>query len=200
MQLTSTSNLCLLTLTCIATALCLSGTAVAQGIEGGRSGTSTADNPFLRGHDEPSKSKAPKTIVKVSDKDENFVSKAIAGGEEEVENGKMALSRAQSAEVKTLASRMVQDHTKANGELLALAKKKGIGVTTGTIKAQQINANGFDKNYLRMLEQGHKMVIAEFEKEAKNGGDPDLKAWAAKTLPTLREHLAMVRNGLKQVK
>src|ERR1051325_3579900 len=200
MQSKSTSNMRVLTLTFISIALCVSGTALAQGIEGGRSGTSTADNPFLRGHDEASKSKAAKTIVKVSDKDANFVSRAMAGGEEEVENGKMALSRAQSAEVKTVASRMVQDHTKANGELLALAKKKGIAVTTGTIKAQQLNANGFDKAYLKMLEQGHKMIIAEFEREAKNGGDPDLKAWATKTLPTLREHLAMVRNGLKQVK
>ena len=200
MQFTSTFNLRLLTLTCF-TALCLSGTALAQGIEGGRSGTSTADNPRLRGHDEQQASKpVPKTIVKVSDKDANFVSTAMAGGEEEVENGKMALKRSQSADVKKVASQMVQDHTKANGELLALAKKKGIGVTTGTIRAQNMSANGFDKTYLRTLEQGHKKTIAAFEKEAKSGGDPDLKAWAAKTLPTLKSHLAMVQDGLKQVK
>ena len=198
MRFTSTSNLRLLTLAYISTALCLSGTASAQGIEGGRSGTSTADNPHLRSHDESTKSKAKN--VKVSDKDAQFVSKAMTAGEREIENGKMALKRAQSAEVKQVASRMVSDHTKANNELLALAKKKGVGVTTGTTRAQNLSEKGFDKHYLDMLEQDHKAAIAEFEKQAKSGDDADLKAWAAKTLPTLRAHLAMVRDALKQVK
>ena len=198
MRFTSTSNLRLLTLACISSALWLSGTASAQGIDGGRSGTTTADSPFLRSHDQPSKTKSK--IVKVSAKDAQFVSRAISGGEQEVENGKMAMKRGQSAEVKKVASRMVQDHTKANGELVALAKKKGLDVITGTTRAQNLGAKGFDKTYLGMLEQDHKAVIAEFEKEAKNGDDADLKAWAAKTLPTLRGHLAMVQDALKQLK
>jgi putative membrane protein len=35
----------------------------------------------------------------------------------------------------------------------------------------------------------HSKVIAAFEKEIASGCDPDVKAWAGKTLPTLREHL-----------
>ena len=195
MNFTSLSILRLGIVVIASTTLWLGGTASAQ-----RQTTSTADSPFLRSHDEPAKAKAKAKVVHASDKDAHFVSEAVAGGEQEVENGKMALNRAQSAEVKKVASRMVSDHTKANGELLAVAKKKGLDVTTGTIKAQKLGAKGFDKTYLEMVEQEHKAAIAEFEKEAKNGDDADLKAWAAKTLPTLRAHLAMVEDGLKQVK
>ncbi len=198
MQLTSTFKLRLLSLACVSTALALSGTASGQGIEGGRTGTSTADNPFLRQHDEPGKTQ--KKIVKISDKDVTFIQRAATGDEQEIENGKMAIKKAQSAAVKKVASRMVQDHTRMNNELLALAKKKGVGVTTGTIKAQNIGTAGFDKAYIDMIERDHKAEVAQFEKEAKSGGDADIKAWAAKTLPTERTHLAMIKETSNQVK
>jgi len=40
----------------------------------------------------------------------------------------------------------------------------------------------------------HKQTIALFRRESRSGNDPDLKAYAAKTLPTLEEHLKMVRS------
>jgi putative membrane protein len=46
----------------------------------------------------------------------------------------------------------------------------------------------------------HKNDIAEFQKEARSGDDRDVKAWAAKTLPMLQEHLAMVQNAERKVK
>ena len=44
--------------------------------------------------------------------------------------------------------------------------------------------------------------IAEFEKEANDSGtkeDSDVKAFAKKTLPTLKEHLQMVEDALAKV-
>jgi putative membrane protein len=46
----------------------------------------------------------------------------------------------------------------------------------------------------------HKDDISEFQKEANHGGDPDLKAFAQKTLPTLQEHLRLAQEGLAAVK
>jgi putative membrane protein len=59
----------------------------------------------------------------MSQKDVNFIQKAGGGGAQEVENGKMAQRQAKSAEVKSIAARMVADHTRANNELTALAKQ-----------------------------------------------------------------------------
>ena len=123
---------------------------------------------------------------------------AAAGNEYEVEDGKMAAKQGQGAEVKKIAARMVSDHTKALNELVALAKKKGIGIKTGTVKARNLGTKDFDIQYLRLLERDHKNDIAEFEKAAKGGDDSDLKSWAAKTLPIMKSHLAMVRAAMKK--
>ena len=46
----------------------------------------------------------------------------------------------------------------------------------------------------------HKEDVAEFQKQAKSGGDADLKGFASKTLPTLQEHLTMAESTDKAVK
>ena len=95
---------------------------------------------------------------------------------------------------------MVADHTKANKELTDLANRKGVKFDTRGVRAQNIGTADFDRTYLKLLEVDHKKDIAEFQKEAKSGDDRDLKAWAAKTLPMLQEHLAMVEDAMRKVK
>ena len=95
---------------------------------------------------------------------------------------------------------MVADHSKATNEVVDLAKKKGVGISTDGIKAQQIGAANFDKQYLDLLEQDHQQEVNLFEKEAKSGDDADIKNWAAKTLPMLRQHLAMSKDASSKVK
>jgi putative membrane protein len=41
----------------------------------------------------------------------------------------------------------------------------------------------------------HEKDVAEFEKASTSAQDSDVKAWAAKTLPTLREHLEQARRA-----
>lgn len=168
--------------------LCFVGTASAV------DQTSTADNPHLR--PQPASATANKTAL--SAKDKNFIQAAATGNEYEVENGKMAVKQAKGADVKRIASRMVSDHTKMLNELIALAKQKGIGITTGTIKAQNLGTKDFDAQYLRLLDRDHKHDIGEFEKEARSGEDSDLKNWAKKTIPKMKEHLAMVQAAMKK--
>jgi putative membrane protein len=52
---------------------------------------------------------------------------------------------------------------------------------------------------MSMMVKDHMQDIQEFQNEANNGQDPDVKALAAKALPTLREHLRMAENAEKQV-
>jgi len=58
--------------------------------------------------------------------DRAFVMEAGPGGLAEVELGRLAAQKGQSADVKKFGQRMVTDHTKANAELKKLAASKGI--------------------------------------------------------------------------
>jgi putative membrane protein len=157
--------------------------------------TSIGTNPHLRAQSAPT---PPSGNVKMSQKDVSFIQKAAGRGQQEVENGKMAETKGQSAEVKRIGARVAAEHTKANTELTALAKRKGVVFDTRGVKAQDLGTADFDRQYLALLEATHKDSIADFEREAKNGDDRDLKAWASKTLPTLKEHLAMVKSAMKK--
>jgi len=161
--------------------------------------TAIGSNPHIRAKSAPTPPSGTVT-VKLSQKDVSFIQKAAGGGQQEVENGKMAEKQGKSADVKRIGARMVADHTKANKELTGLANRKGVTFDTRGVRAQNIGAADFDRQYLKLLEMDHKNDIAEFQREAKSGDDRDVKAWAAKTLPTLQEHLAMVEAATRKVK
>lgn len=143
------------------------------------------------------------------DADKTFVLDAASGGMMEVELGKMAATNASSAKVKEFGKMMVTDHTKANTELKAVAGKKNITVPAAPAEKQQMHIDDlkakkgadFDKAYVDMMVDDHKEDISKFEDESKNGKDPDVKAFASKTLPVLNkhlEHIKMVQDGMKK--
>ena len=45
----------------------------------------------------------------------------------------------------------------------------------------------------------HQHDVMAFKREASSGKDADLKAWAARTLPTLEEHLKMAKDAAMKV-
>jgi len=119
---------------------------------------------------------------------------AAKGGMMEVHMGQMGQDKGTSSGVKAFAKQLVDDHTKANDELMNLAKQKGITLPPDNPSAMPKGLNGktgddFDREFAKMAVDDHQKDIAAFEKEANSGTDPDIKAWASKTLPTLRQHL-----------
>ena len=140
--------------------------------------------------------------------DRKFVEEAAGGGMAEVKLSQLALEKSTNPAVKELAQNMVTEHSKANDELKALATTKSVPVTAELPKAAQKKYDDlsklaeakFDKEYVAALVDDHKKTVKLFEKEAKSGDDSELKAWADKTLPTLKHHLAMVETLEKDVK
>jgi len=134
--------------------------------------------------------------------DEGFVMKASAAGLAEVNAGLAASKRASSAEVKEFAERMVKDHGKANKELLALADKKRIRVartmdakhSAAIDKMIKLSGGDFDREYMEGQVKDHEKAVELFEKQSKSGKDAELKEWAEKTLPTLKEHLKIAKD------
>lgn len=134
--------------------------------------------------------------------DRKFMTKAAAGGIAEVEMGKLAQQKASDDRVKQFGARMETDHTKANDELKSIASSKGVELPTAPDKKaqktmDQLNGKSgadFDRSYMTHMVADHKKDIALFEKEANSGKDAATRAFANKTLPTLREHLQMAQD------
>lgn len=141
------------------------------------------------------------TSSALSPDDKEFVSKAGIGGLAEVQMGNLALSKSTSADVKAFGQRMVTDHSKANEELSQLATAKGVALPTeldADHKAAldhltSLTGADFDKAYMKHMVEDHEKDVAEFEKASTTATDSDVKAWAGKTLPTLKEHLQLAQ-------
>jgi putative membrane protein len=135
--------------------------------------------------------------------DTGFTKQAAEGGMAEVAKGKLAAEKGSHDAVKQFGQKMVDDHTKAGDELKSIASGKSInlpGETTKTpqqallAKLEKLEGAAFDRAYVDDQIRDHEKTIALFEREAKTGKDAELKAFAEKTLPTLKEHLSMVRD------
>ena len=138
----------------------------------------------------------------VAEDDAAFMKQAAHNGHAEVVASKLAQQQASSANVKAFAQRMVEDHTKTNAELEQLATSKGVQLPKEPDAVQQakvqalggLSGAAFDKQYVEQMGvTAHEQTIALFQRGASNARDPQIKAFAAKTLPALQHHLEMAR-------
>jgi putative membrane protein len=136
----------------------------------------------------------------LSAKDKSFMKEAAKGGMMEVEMGKTAQQKGKSAEVKKIGSTMVADHTKANNELMAIAKKKGVDLSKEKPMTHSMGDANFDKDYVDMMVKDHEKDLAAFQAEAKNGTDAEVKAFASKTSAVIKKHLDMVKAAQAKMK
>jgi len=144
----------------------------------------------------PATGTTAKTGSKLSAADKTFMMNAAKGGMMEVEMGKVAASNAQNADVKKFGNRMVTDHSKANNELMALAKEEGVSLPGAKSPGKWKS----DKDYMGMMVKDHQADLAEFQKEAQSGTDPDVKAFAAKGAKMVNTHLKLAQETQGKLK
>jgi putative membrane protein len=144
--------------------------------------------------------KSPAAPSALSAKDQSFMKEAAKGGMMEVDMGKMAQQKGKSPEVKKIGDRMVADHSKANAELMAIAKKKGVDLSKEKPAAHKMDDANFDKAYVDMMVKDHEKDLAAFQAEAKDGSDADVKAFASKTSAVIKKHLDMVKAAQAKMK
>jgi putative membrane protein len=125
----------------------------------------------------------------LSAKDKTFMKKAAKGGMMEVAMGKVAEQKGQSEDVKSFGKRMVTDHSKANDELKSIAEKKGVKLPS----KEPSETWSSDKAYMDMMVKDHEKDLAEFQEEAKDGSDPDVKKFAEDTAKVIQEHLDLAK-------
>jgi putative membrane protein len=187
----------------IALMLCLISLGLSCSENGNRNATSNANNRNST-VTPPANSNSRAAL---SSADSAFIVDAARGGMMEVELGQLAVQQAASADVKRFGQRMIDDHSKANNELKQLAASKNVTLPADLNPKQKemkdklikLKGAGFDREYMKVMVEDHAEDVTKFEGEGKNASDPDVKAFATKTLPTLREHLQLAREVAKKV-
>ena len=137
----------------------------------------------------------------LSTSDAAFMTKAARGGLAEVELGQLAQRNGQSEAVRRFGQMMVSHHGRSNQEMMALAQQKQI-TPPGTMGAEhqrtyddlaRLRGGAFDRAYAQAMVQDHQEDLRDYQAEAQNGTDPDVKAFAARHVPLLQEHLRMAQ-------
>lgn len=126
-------------------------------------------------------------MMRASSMDAAFLKKAIVAGEQEVADAKMETSSSNRS-VQYFANRMIHDHSLANGQLIALARKEGVAVPPAPNPGPAMSAQA----YMQHQVTDHEQAVALFQKEAADGSGA-AKSLAMKTLPVLKQHLAMAK-------
>ncbi len=118
----------------------------------------------------------------------------------ELQVSNMALQKSNNDDVKKLAQKLIDDHTKTTDAMKEIASQKGMTLPTDTdpkhkalaAKLQNESGDQFDKDYIAANSTDHHKVVAMFQKESASGTDPDIKGFATKFLPAIQEHTQMI--------
>jgi putative membrane protein len=128
-----------------------------------------------------------------------FVQKAAMSDMYEVEAGKIAGQKGESDAVKQFGQHMVEAHSQTTEQLKGIVQAETIKVDLPTKlddKHQRMiddlnaaHAGDFDKTYAKQQVNGHEKAEELFSKYADKGDNEAVKAFAAKTLPVIKQHL-----------
>lgn len=163
-----------------------------------------AVSPAVWGQTSPTPAPAAKAedASKLDRSDRKMLEELAQGNMAEVDAGKMALEKSQSAEVKKFAQQMVDEHGSSLADVQALARAKNVTLPDGPgamakTKAMALKALSgklFDTEYAKRAGVGdHESTVKLLQKIQKDGKDSDLKALAGKMLPAVEHHLEMAK-------
>ncbi len=160
-----------------------------------------ASSPHQRGAMHGSSKADTDTAMSKGATPETFVKTAAEDGMAEVGLAKLALKKSTNNDVKQFAQKMQQDHEQANEELASIAKSKGLTLpkkpdakSEALMKTMGAKSGAaFDREYADHMAKDHSKAVALFQ-TASQSSDPQLAAFAKKTLPTLQEHKQLADN------
>jgi putative membrane protein len=138
----------------------------------------------------------------LAQRDQSFLSQAAQTGHAELSAGRLALSKARNPQVQAFAQRMIEDHTRIGEELRTLAAARNFRTPSEPSMLQKgtllviggMADETFDRRYVNQMGvEAHQDTIRLFEKAASDAQDPEIKAFAIRHLPVLRQHLEVAR-------
>jgi len=144
------------------------------------------------------------SVLGISPSTADFVKEAAISDMFEIQSSELAEQKATDPKTKSFAERMVKDHSKTSSDLKMLVDSGKVKADIPTQldsshqsmldKLKSLNGADFTKQYHSDQDSGHEAAVSLFKRYADGGDNPDLKAWAGKTLPTLNDHLKMAQD------
>ncbi|OQW37220.1 MAG: hypothetical protein A4E19_13700 [Nitrospira sp. SG-bin1] len=139
----------------------------------------------------------PSSAAMRSAAEESFLTTVAQGQENVVMLGQLATRKASSRSVKQFAAKMIEDHQIAQREVRRLGLKEGIQLPVQVSEKQKrihrelamLRNQDFDREYMRHMLRDHAKEVTEFEQQARQLADTDIKRWASDALPVLKQHL-----------
>jgi len=133
--------------------------------------------------------------------DRLFAAAAAESGSAELALSRLGLEKATDPELKKFSERMIEDHTMLSKELMTVARSKQVALPEGLGHCAQftlqslsgLSGEHFDKCYAEAQMVAHKQAVAAFTAESERGADAELKSLAAKALPKIKGHLAIIK-------
>lgn len=146
----------------------------------------------------------PALAADVPTQTQNFISNVAVANKFEIDTSNLALKYAKSPDVKNFAQQMVTDHTAAGKDFNAALAEAKITPPSDSLDLSHeakyaklrvfTTENSFDASYINEQLKAHEDTVAKFKDYSANGPTPEIKAFAAKLLPTLEHHLSMAKD------
>jgi putative membrane protein len=146
--------------------------------------------------------------ARFSKSDEKLVVQLAQANISEINIAKLAEEKSKNDQVKTLAKKMMDDHSKALDELKQLAQMKGMTLPTETDRQQKLVENRltalsgekFDKQYVEQIAErarkGEHKLLLQVGTKAQ---DMELKNYATKTLAVIESQQQLVKDTSRSI-
>ncbi len=131
-----------------------------------------------------------RAVLKSVERD--FAEKIVRMGTDATAISEVAVERTLNPRVKIFAEKLGAEHGRVTAELAALASGKGVVLPAKDNVADKWakrDATDFDADYLKKIVADHKEAVKLFQKQARDGEDAELVAFARKHLPSIEQHL-----------
>jgi putative membrane protein len=140
-----------------------------------------------------------------SSQDKMWLAAAHQADLAEIEAGELASSKGATAQIRSLGSMLVADHTRLDRQLIVTAKQLGVPLPTAPTTAQietqhrltaASSGRGFDVAFVRAMIPAHQAAIAAGATEATHGSSPQVVTLAKQAAPVLEHHLRMFQKAM----
>ncbi len=132
--------------------------------------------------------------------DSRFTQTAMSGSATEIALARVAVTKAQSPEVRSFAQQMLNDHRQIATNIDNFALQRGHVVNWSITPEQQatidrlnaLNGAAFDDAYMQEMVRAHESTVSMLRAQSSSG--TETATLARETLPTVEHHLMMARD------